>query len=215
MADIYENVTPAALARYNSRYEKFGVDVKTLGWGSNEQQRYRFEQTLRSGFDFTGKSLLDIGCGFGDYADFLSSIGQAGSYVGWDINDNLIRDARKKHSGRENTTFSVTDMLRREATEPVADIGIMLGLLNFNLQPLDNLDYSKKMIRSAYKSVRQLLVVDFLSAFTDPNYPKEDFVYYHDPAEILRFCLELTSNTVLKHDYAPIPQKEFMVFLFK
>jgi len=63
--------------------------------------------------------------------------------------------------------------------------------------------------------VRELLVVDFLSLQYAPNYPKEDFVFYHDPLKMLEFAFELTPNVLLKHNYAPIPQREFMLYLYK
>jgi predicted alpha/beta hydrolase len=55
---IYEET----VERYSNRYKKLGYDVKTLGWGSVEQQEYRFSQTLD--IDFKDKSIVDIGCGF-------------------------------------------------------------------------------------------------------------------------------------------------------
>jgi len=32
---------------------------------------------------------------------------------------------------------------------------------------------------------------------------------------MLDFALALSPNVVLKHNYAPIPQKEFMLFIYK
>ena len=92
----------------------------------------------------------------------------------------------------------------------------MLGLLNFNLSgTCGNVDYSMMMIEKAFSCVKETLVVDFLSSHTDPNYEKEDFVFYHNPEEMLKFTLELTPNVSLFHDYPPIPQKEFMLILNK
>jgi hypothetical protein len=92
----------------------------------------------------------------------------------------------------------------------------MLGLLNLNFhEDFDNLTYSKLMITNAFSAVNELLIVDFLSNRLTPDYPKEDFVFYHDPAKMLDFALTLTPNVVLKHNYAPIPQREFLLALYK
>ena len=65
------------------------------------------------------------------------------------------------------------------------------------------------------RGYKNLLIVDFLSFKTTSDYKKEDFVFYHKPDEILKFALSLSENVVLKHNYAPIPQKEFMLFIYK
>lgn len=43
----------------------------------------------------------------------------------------------------------------------------------------------------------------------------EDFVFYHDPAEMLNYALTVTPDVTLHHNYLPIPQKEFMLVLYK
>lgn len=75
MSDKLKVITRETIERYSKRYQELGVHVRTLGWGSREQQVYRFEQTLHCLPDLNGKTILDIGCGFGDYYDFLRSKG--------------------------------------------------------------------------------------------------------------------------------------------
>jgi hypothetical protein len=86
--------------------------------------------------------------------------------------------------------------------------------LNFNGQ-VDNLKYSKNFIQKAFVLVDEVLVVDFLSTKCTPDYPKEDFVFYHSLEKMLEFAFTLSSNVVLKHNYLSIPQKEFLVVLKK
>lgn len=65
MATLKE-LSESTISRYSERYYKLGRDVKTLGWGNEEQQFFRFKQVMRI-MQCSGKSLLDIGCGFGDF----------------------------------------------------------------------------------------------------------------------------------------------------
>lgn len=211
-----KEISEQAILRYNTRYEQMGYNIKTLGWGSVEQQSYRFKQALSILGDLNEKSLLDIGCGFGDLLNFCkdSSINLS-KYTGWDLNKNFIDEAVKRHS----ETFDVVDISDDENVlkyQEEFDIAIMLGLLNFNLKSEENnLQFSKTMIRNAFSTVKEVLVVDFLSANLTADYPREDFVFYHKPSEVLDFAFSLTPNVILKHDYMPIPQKEFMLFLYK
>ena len=209
--DKLRTIAISTVKRYSDRYKNLGRHVHTLGWGSEEQQRYRFSQVFRA-TALDGKHVLDIGCGFGDF--FTSCIDTEYSlvhYTGWDINPDLISEAKKQHP---ESTFAVVNLAEQEELMSVAEVGVMLGVLNLNFKDdYDNLSFSKMMIKKAFSAVSETLVVDFLSLYRIPSYPKEDFVFYHDPSEMLAFALELTPNVRLLHDYEAIPQKEFMLVL--
>lgn len=205
------------IARYSERYNNLGYSVHTLGWGSKEQQTYRFAQSL-SLIDFSPeKSILDIGCGFGDYLALITAQEKSyKNYYGWDINPDLINEAKRIWGDNKNVAFSVMNLGMMDSFKEVADIGVMFGVLNLNLgDKMDNYEYSFKMIRNAFECVKEVLVVDFLSNRFTPDYAPESFVFYHDPARVLDFALSLSPNVVIKHNYSPIPQKEFMLFIYK
>jgi SAM-dependent methyltransferase len=217
MDKIIQDISAGMIERYSSRYRTLGYDVKTLGWGNTEQQKYRFQQTLFSGIDLDGKSLLDIGCGFGDYIKVLEEQKiNFQKYIGWDINPDLIEESKKIWKGNSKVSFEVNNLAESPVSEEVADVAIMLGVLNLNFkEKYNNYEYSKLFISKAFSLVNKLLIVDFLSSHNTQDYPKEDFVFYHDPAKILEFALTLSPNVELKHHYKPIPQKEFMLFIYK
>lgn len=214
----YTDLTEAMVQRYSERLKTFGRTVQTLGWGSDEQQLYRFQQANVLLGSVAEGSLLDIGCGFGDYWRFLNDNGfESASYVGWDINPDLISQCEEAWAEDSRASFHVLNLAVDEVPlHPVADFGIMLGVLNLNFHGTpDNLEYSKFMIRQAFSAVKKSLVVDFLSTQHDPGYRPEDFVFYHQPSVILDFSLQLTPHVSMHHDYASIPQREFMVRLDK
>ena len=107
------------------------------------------------------------------------------NYIGWDINPNLIADTK---SISDKAIFNTFDIALDIPDTPVANIGCMLGLLNWNLMDIQkNYDYSVRLISNAFESVTDILVVDFLSSYTSPDYPVEDSVFYHDPLILLVF----------------------------
>lgn len=208
---VLKDISSKTVDRYTKRYRELGYNVKTLGWGSLHQQEYRFKQTLTA--DMSYKSVIDIGCGFGDYYSFLKQYNiDINSYTGIDINSDLITQASDLHPDAD---FHTANLLETNISFS-ADIGVMLGVLNFNLKDsFDNYEYSKKFISKAFEMVNEVLIVDFLSTHLDRSYPKEDLVFYHDPSMMLEFALTLSNNVILKHDYKAIPQKEFMLFIYK
>jgi SAM-dependent methyltransferase len=218
MTDVISEISKNMIERYSNRYNKLGYDAKTLGWGNTEQQIFRFNEVLNE-IDFTDiKTVLDIGCGFGDLLSVIIGRGiQLNKYLGWDINSNLIKEAQEIWKGNQvPNEFKVVNIAEENLESEVADAGVMLGVLNLNLkEKYDNYAYSELFIKKAFGCVKKLLVVDFLSEKVTDTYPKEDFVFYHDPGRMLEFAFTLTPNVLLKHSYQPIPQKEFMLYLYK
>lgn len=217
MNKILSEISANMVKRYSERYSRLGYDVKTLGWGSLEQQQYRFSQSLSAISSFTDKHILDIGCGFGDYYKFLKKAGfKPKHYTGFDLNPDLINEAKKQNALEQNVEFYVSNIFEKELHEPKADIVVMFGVLNLALAGvIDNYEYSFKAIESAFSLTKDFIVVDFLSSVLDTSYIKEDFIFYHDPVKMLEFALKLSPKVALKQDYFSIPQREFMLFIYK
>ena len=100
--DKLKSISQSMIERYSKRLDTLGYDVKTLGWGSVEQQEYRFSQTVSSEINFHDKSVLDIGCGFGDFYKFLiKTKTPIRNYIGYDINPGLISESQKISEKKE------------------------------------------------------------------------------------------------------------------
>ncbi len=212
--DTLKTISDALVQRYSNRYRELGDSIRTLGWGSTEQQQYRFATSLGLLGDPAGKTIVDIGCGFGDFFRFLVQKEiDFGAYVGVDINEDLLGQARK-NCADPRATFVHRNILTDTPGQPLGDIAVMFGILNFHLkEQMDNLDYTKLFLRKAFPLAKERLIFDFISTKRIASYPQEDFIYYHDPVQLLSFCFELTPQLSFRHDYLPIPQREGMISL--
>jgi ubiquinone/menaquinone biosynthesis C-methylase UbiE len=196
--------------RYNRRLEEHGPSARAVGWDSEASQWTRFSVAIR-GADFNGKTVMDIGCGLADFYRFLKSRGiTVGQYIGADVNPRLLAIAQEKFP---EAHFEKRNILLAPFSHQVCDVAVMNGVLNFRFQAVDNYEYAKEMIERAFAACRELLIVDMLSSYLTPDYPPEDFVFYYSPEEMFRFAQTLTSYVSLSHDYPPIPQNEFTLFL--
>jgi SAM-dependent methyltransferase len=213
---VLSQLNQQTVQRYGERYARLGHHVRALGWGCEEDQAIRFGQTLRVLPQPCG-TVLDIGCGFGDLLTFLTKNNAAPTnYLGWDITPGFVDASLRIHADNPTARFEVCNLMEKVAPEPVADCAVMLGLMNFNWKgQIDNVEYSKNMIRHAFSMVRDTLVFDFLSTHLTPTYPAEASVFYHNPAEMMDFAFSLTSSVTLMHDYPAIPQRECMLALRK
>jgi len=199
--------------RYGGRLKTLGPVIRTLGWDTQKNQFKRFESAV-SLLDLRGKTIVDIGCGFGDFFDFLKSKKiKVKSYLGIDINQGLLEVANK-HC--KDGSFKRVNILLNPPKKALADVGFAFGVLNFNLKGKpDNYQYAQDFIKRGFNLCREVFVVDMLSVYLAKSYKKESFVFYYSPEKMFKFAQTLTPNVVLKHDYEAIPQKEFTLYLKK
>jgi len=198
--------------RYSARWAKFGNDPRTLGWDRKESQRTRFD-VATSLYPFRGARILDVGCGLADFLDHLTWNGLAPlSYTGCDINPDLIGDCRRRHPESE---FHVANLILDEVPGGPWDVVVLFGLVNFRFSKFSNQAFLAALLERAFRMVKSAVVIDMLTSRRDPAYPEEDFVFYHDPADVLDLALSLTPHVSMRHDYPPIPQREMMFLLRK
>lgn len=192
-------------SRYSARLARYGRDPRTLGWDTRANQAARFAVALQS-VDFANKKVLDVGCGLADFYTYIRSQGiKLADYVGLDINGDLVEEAKRQHPNGE---FIVGNLLTTDLTSVTPDIVVMFGVMNFRFSEVDNEKFAWNMLSRAYELAGECVVADMLSTVTDPDYTRESFVYYYEPWKVLSWGLELSPIVQIRHDYAPIPQRE-------
>ena len=82
---------------YDKRVSIYGSSYKSLNWGSKESQNLRFKILTTIG-DFDKKTILDFGCGIGDYYAWLIENNYHVNYTGIDISSKMIEQASKQFS---------------------------------------------------------------------------------------------------------------------
>lgn len=189
-----------AVERYRARYREFGYDPRTLGW-KDGTQRVRFDALTRAlGLQFD--SVLDVGCGFGDFFGYLAERGWSGDYVGVDICPELLEEAQRRF-GPKGARFECADF-SSEAPPVTADVAVALGLFNHRLYG-GNLAFAGQVLQAMWQRTRVAIAADFLSIAADRPRPE---LFHADPAEILRLALGLSRRVELAHNYMPF---EFLV----
>jgi hypothetical protein len=158
------------------------------GWGSAEGQRVRFEALVRSS-RYQGGSVVDFGCGTGALRDFLASLDPPFTYLGLDMNGDLLP------AGDE---FRV---IAPDAVDfPVADYVFASGIFQF-ADPDDPL-YYRRLAEALYQRCRVALAVTFLSALRDRSARDPDELYL-TPGEAADLASSLSGTWVLDHSYHP------------
>ncbi|MDG6218719.1 MAG: class I SAM-dependent methyltransferase [Candidatus Thermoplasmatota archaeon] len=189
--------------RYRERYQTFGYSPKTLGWGKNGRQELRFSILTQVG-DLNGKTVLDVGCGFGDLYGFLKTKGWFGSYIGIDFVDELIQEGKKRYPDAE---FIIGDF-ENIVIEQKIDYIISSGMFNFRLETEDNWTYIDRMLRKMLAIASNAVAVDFMTSWVDYQHP---IAFHADPCLLLQKISQLTRRFVIRGDYMPY---EYSLYLY-
>lgn len=178
---------------FDGLVQRYGRDIRSLDYGSPESQRIRF-QVLAEALDLSGKSILDVGCGFADFADYLSTIYHDVEYVGVDLSPKMVATARQLHP---HLDISVADIL---AEPPKRRFDMVTATGIFYLLGEDALPMMRALIERMFELSRDTIAFNSLSTWATVKEPGE---FYADPVDTLNFCRSLTSHVVLRHDYLP------------
>jgi len=189
---------------YNLRFDKHGRDIKTLGWGSESSQRLRFEVLLQ-GLKPKGKTILDVGCGLGDLIPFLEDCtGGDFSYIGIDIADKLVDNARLMH-GEKKTKFYVGDIFSIKL--PSVDISVLSGALSCKVHGIEH--YALETMNQMYSLSKETACLNFMTKYVDFELEKNQHYW---PEQVFAHAKKICKNVRLIHDY---PMFEFTIQLSK
>lgn len=191
---------------YKKRFAKYGVDPKSLSWGSKGAAHQRFRQ-MWAEIDFNNMSVLDVGCGFGEMAKFLKKRYKSVKYSGIDIIEEFIEEAQKNFP---EYSFLVRDYFNNPL-ERKFDIVMASGTLNSDLGSYEeNMAFRKKAIKTMFSNTRKVLVFNMLGGHPAPSAGEDSNVWYADTLEILDFCMSLTRRVILRANYHP---RDFTIFM--
>jgi len=138
---------------YANAIKQYGESARGVCWFSDLHQLVRFE-TIRSFLpdDLASQSIVDAGCGFGDFYHFLQNNNiKIKSYIGIDIHKEMCKIATK------NIDMSI---LHRDITReslPMADYYVCSGALNI-LTPFETVQF----IQNCYKASTRAFIFNVL-----------------------------------------------------
>jgi SAM-dependent methyltransferase len=164
-------------------------------WGSQESQSVRYDVFLRH-LPLHGASVLDVGCGFGDFLAYARGKGVAFSrYLGVDLDEATIASARRLHP---DAAFLALDLLAQDPPF-VPDYIVASGIMAVRFP--DFPDYVLRILQRFHQLCRAGFALNFLSTCSE----KPDGVsQYTEPAWALQlFQRHISWRCVLVHDYRP------------
>jgi len=194
----YELIKKAALIKYNETVEKYGGDnIQAVHWDDIQKQYIRFYLIKEHIPNDSEVSILDIGCGNGEFFKYLNFNGFRGKYTGYDINDKLIKSAKNIYPKYKNN-FKVIDIFDDDLVENF-DYVCVSGLFNNNLGQDEA--WTKEFIRKMYDLANRKVIFNAISTYTTF---RENNMYYMDPFVISDYIIKnLSQDLMLSHGQLP------------
>ncbi|MFT5755353.1 MAG: ubiquinone/menaquinone biosynthesis C-methylase UbiE [Alteromonadaceae bacterium] len=199
----YQRVT----SFYNERYKEKGNDISSVGWSGQESQYLRFDVLFRD-YDPKGKTILDVGCGFGDLYDFLvNKFGNSFHYIGIDISASLIDEANKKHVNSCAEFYQADLLSLKQYSTKSVDFAVESGMLSFKLE--NNDEYAQQTMQQMFLIANDGVALNFLTDQVDYQLEKN---HHYAVFDVLSWASKLSRSFVIYHDY---PLWEFTIKILK
>lgn len=187
--------------RYEARHAEFGYDPKTLGW-TKGRHNLRYEMLL-SGWPATAASVLDVGCGFGDMAEYCAESGrEAWRYTGIDIVPALVEEGKARRPGVDLRVHDID----ADGVPPGYDVIVASGVFSHRLK--DNMAFVARAFELFAGAAKVGFAANFMSPAADIRY---EHLFYPDPGEIFALARRNSKRIAIRHDYMPF---EYTVQVF-
>jgi SAM-dependent methyltransferase len=188
--------------RHRDSLTRHGYHPNALYWSSREIQEIRFNMLAGIGIE-AGDSVLDVGCGFGDFKRWFEQSGRELEYTGIDLSPDLLREAKKRHP---DVQFIEGDLFDMTFAEKSFDWVILSGALNENFQ--DDGVYAYRMIARMFDLCCKGVAFNLL----DARFLQAHDLQSHQPETVLRYCRTITPDCEMHDDYL---RNDFTIYMRK
>jgi len=180
------------LSFYDQHIDEFGSGPRAVGWSDTKSQETRFAAMCKVG-DLDNRSVLDVGCGLGDFYIYLKDRYQGVEYTGIDINPRYIEQAKALYL---DAHFEVADFGAYESGpfDYICASGVFaVKIPNYREGYFGQI---KKMVKMARKGVS-------FTMLNEKNHPNDETYAAYSAEKVKNFCLTLADDSILVQDYLP------------
>ncbi len=190
------------IQRQRHALDLYGMDYRALSWRSREGQLARFRVLREIGIE-NHTTVLDVGCGFGDFKHYLDKQQLEVDYHGIDVSPELIELARAHTpSGK----FHCGDIFEYDPDSESVDFVIISGVL---AEPMgDQGYYVQRLIQRCYKVCRKGVAFNALNSDEHPNTSLQTF----SPKEVSHWIQRMGATCSQRQGYLP---GDFTCYIYK
>ena len=191
-------ILAAVRAYFEATLAAHGATAKGVDWNDEAGQRLRHRQFLRLVTADPEASVLDFGCGYGDFLPFLRVHGHRGRYIGLDIAPAMVEAARDLHGEGPDRIFHLAPVPPERA-----DYAIASGTFNV-VRGADRATWARYVeatIGTMARNARRGFGFNLLSLNSDPERRRADLYYADPPAMLAAMIARHGRHVALLQDY--------------
>jgi SAM-dependent methyltransferase len=170
---------------YASKLATYGATPHGVDWNGQDSHDKRHRQFLRLLDGATDATILDLGCGYGDFLRFLRGEGYRGLFIGYDVATSMIAEAARIHGQGPDRRWRV-------GATPIerTDFAIASGIFNVKGDvPIETWGrHIHETIDLLSRIGRRGFAFNVLSLSSDPERRTAN-LYYADPRNMFSHCL--------------------------
>jgi SAM-dependent methyltransferase len=201
---VKEEDKSVIIDRYRSRLMDLGEVPGALGEPKCRQSFY-YHFLLDSPEAARAKSILDVGCGYGDLGRYLERRGWEGHYVGIDIVPDLIEVGKRRYPKADLRCLD----LEHDELDETFDWALAIGSLTSRMEHEDYYKHLESMIAAIWTRVNVGMSFNLFSPHVDFQSP----VHFHpDIGRVCEIVARHTRRFTLRNDYMPF---EYALFMYR
>lgn len=205
------NISNNLKLHYEECFKKFGATSEGIDWGNDINKLFiRYDKMLELFINDTSveKSLLDVGCGYAGFYEYIKNNQININYSGIDIVQEMIQHAKNKNPTiKELIHDDFLDFNFNKTYDYIICNGILTQKLETSNMDMDI--YANKLIKKMYQLSNIGIAFNIMT--TKVNFFSNN-LYYRNPSELMAYCMsEITNKIKIDHTYL----YEYTVYLYK
>ncbi|HKD99673.1 MAG TPA: class I SAM-dependent methyltransferase [Planctomycetota bacterium] len=195
---MFGDLLESTVDYYRRSYLAHGDSAAGMDWKDRASQTLRFDVIARH-MDFSGRpSVLDVGCGNGEFLQHCRERGLGIRYLGADVCPEMVAACRRRFGDDAAVEASAHEI---ERVDGAFDYVIASGSFNAkrDATPEAWRRYFEACLAAMHRKCSRALIVNMMTGYVDFEAPH---LYYVRPAALLDFVVaHLGRRFVLDHSY--------------